>query len=115
MTSSKESSNSGMSGTTPPTSRKQRAGRKRSLPAASGSAKKSGGKLGPMSPIEFRKIWKRHLDMLRQSDVAELLDVAPRSLRRWIAGDARVFGPAKILLRLLDRRIVSLNDIRDAG
>ena len=67
-----------------------------------------------MSPIELRNIADKILTEMRQEDIATMLDVHERTMRRWLKGDAEINGSATALLRLLRAGKLTLNDIRQA-
>jgi hypothetical protein len=67
-----------------------------------------------MSPIELRDICARVLPDIRQEDVGELLMVAPRTMRRWLKGDAKIDGGATVVLRFLRAGVVTLDQVRVA-
>jgi DNA-binding transcriptional regulator YiaG len=67
-----------------------------------------------MSPIELRTIARDVLPELRQEDIAEMLMLAPRTMRRWLKGDAKIDGSSSALLRLLWAGRIQLRDIRAA-
>ena len=60
-----------------------------------------------MTPDELRAALTRL--GLTQSGAARLLHVEPRTVRRWIAGDRDIPGPAVVLLRLWLERPELLN------
>ncbi len=51
---------------------------------------------------------------LSQMALARLFDQAPRTVRRWIAGDARVPATATALLRLAVSGKITIRDIEEA-
>lgn len=63
-----------------------------------------------MTPLEFRRIIER--TGVSQEDVADLLLEAPRTLRRHLKGHHRVSGSTTIVMRCIDRGIISLDDVR---
>jgi DNA-binding transcriptional regulator YiaG len=67
-----------------------------------------------MSAIELRDIAANILPQLRQEDLATLLDINERTMRRWLAGDAEINASATALLRLLRAGRIALADIRTA-
>jgi len=67
-----------------------------------------------MSPIELRDICARVFPSVRQEDVGELLMVAPRTMRRWLKGDAKIDGGSTALLRLLRAGVITANQVRSA-
>lgn len=67
-----------------------------------------------MSPIELRDISARVLPDLRQEDIATLVGMSERSMRRWLKGDASISGAATALLRLLRAKRITLEDVRAA-
>lgn len=75
----------------------------------------------PMSPAEFLVITE-HLG-LRQSDVARILGIEERSVRRWIAGERRVPQFAVTKLEEIEAAtaagigeyVTALNDAADVG
>lgn len=67
-----------------------------------------------MSPIELRAIARDMLADMRQEDIAKMLMLAPRTMRRWLKGDAKIDGSSTALLRLLWAGRISVGDIRDA-
>ena len=63
-----------------------------------------------MTRFEFKSI--RHgLDISTQV-MAHLLRVSDgRTVRRWESGERDIPGPAQVLMRLLERRIITVADI----
>ncbi len=56
----------------------------------------------PMSPKRLRSILKKL--GLNQSELARLLDVDGRTVRRWIKGDNPVPGPARLAILAMVHR-----------
>ncbi len=67
-----------------------------------------------MSPIELRAIARDVLTNMRQEDIAEMLMLAPRTMRRWLKGDAKIDGSSTALLRMLRAGYITLYTIRAA-
>lgn len=65
-----------------------------------------------MTPTEFRHI--RHALGLSTEGLARVLSVhSGRTVRRWEAGDRNIPGPVRVLMRLLESRIIGVEDIKD--
>ena len=63
-----------------------------------------------MTRHEFKTI--RHGLGLSAQAVARLLRVSDgRTVRRWEAGDRDIPGPAQVVMRLLERSIITVEDI----
>ena len=63
-----------------------------------------------MTRHEFKTI--RHGLALSAQAMARLLRVSDgRTVRRWEAGDRDIPGPAQVVMRLLERRIITVEDI----
>lgn len=67
-----------------------------------------------MSPIEFRAIAREVLPDMRQDDIADMLMLAPRTMRRWLKGDSEIDGSSTALLRMLRAGLISRYQIKDA-
>jgi DNA-binding transcriptional regulator YiaG len=65
-----------------------------------------------MSPEELRRILMR-LD-ISQERAAKLLGRDPRTIRHWLAGERTIGSEAAILLRLLMRDRITVDDIEAA-
>lgn len=62
-----------------------------------------------MTKHQFRKIL--NLRGLSQRRLAKLLGVAERSTRRWALGESEIPAPVAVIMRLLDRGIISEKDL----
>lgn len=66
-----------------------------------------------MTSDEFREAIDKL--SLSQSDVARLLNIDGRTVRRYAGGDAPVIGPVELMLRLLVARPALLRVVRRIG
>ncbi|KKL58854.1 hypothetical protein LCGC14_2221200 [marine sediment metagenome] len=63
-----------------------------------------------MTPTEFRTI--RYAFGYSAEGLARALRVqSGRTIRKWEAGDRDIPGPAQVVMRLLERRIITVEDI----
>ncbi len=52
---------------------------------------------------------------LSQVQAAHVLGVTPRTARRWALGEVKVPSPAAKLLRLMQKKIISTKQVKDAA
>jgi DNA-binding transcriptional regulator YiaG len=65
-----------------------------------------------MSPSEFKSI--RHTSGLSVQGLARALRVqSGRTVRKWEAGDRDIPGPAQVVMRMLERGLVTPDDLVD--
>jgi DNA-binding transcriptional regulator YiaG len=63
-----------------------------------------------MTPTEFNRI--RQDQGLSIAETARILRIADRStIHRWATGDRAISGPASLLMRAIDKRLITIDEL----